>query len=69
MKSADSIYSAVDLPETGRFLSCSELNKAALDLALSVASPVALKRKELFLKISLEKKHQQIYIFSFKTEF
>ena len=46
MKSADSIYSAVELPETGQFISCSELNKASLDLALSVASQTALNRKE-----------------------
>ncbi|XP_023342042.1 uncharacterized protein LOC111711823 isoform X2 [Eurytemora carolleeae] len=44
MKSADSIYSAVELPETGQFISCSELNKASLDLALSVASQTALNR-------------------------
>jgi len=44
MKSADSIYSAVNLPEQNVFLACSELNQIALDMAMSVASETALNR-------------------------
>ncbi len=46
MKSADSIYLALGLEPTGELVTCSALNRAALDLALSVASPTALGRLE-----------------------
>jgi hypothetical protein len=46
MKSADSIYLALGLEPTGELVPCSALNQAALDLAMSVASPTALGRLE-----------------------
>jgi len=46
LKSADSIYSTLNLPETGEFLSCAELNRMSLDVAKSVASSSAISRME-----------------------
>jgi len=44
MKSADAIYSAMGLPLPGHIVSCAELNKMSMNLAMSVAGQKALNR-------------------------
>ena len=46
MKLADFIYPLIGLPERNQMLSCAEMNKKSMEIAMSIASEAALERMD-----------------------